>query len=143
MPLSANFFRISSRHSTNFCPPFFVRYYEICPPLTDFFMNSVNLIDVSWQCMPERFINFIVFPLRFEPMAIMRPSLATSVTTWVFRGGKRIVRTLRSPCVVFEIHRGHRNSGGRSTERFKPLHLTGSQPQALQQTLRFHRGVLK
>ena len=29
--------------------------------MADFFLNSVSLIGVSWQFMPERFVNFFIF----------------------------------------------------------------------------------
>ena len=57
--------------------------------------------------------------------------------------GRAVVGTLRSPCVAFEIHPWTWNPVGRSAERFKPLQLTWSQPQPLQQTLAFLRRVLQ
>ena len=54
-------------------------------------MNSVNLFGVSWQCMPECFVNFSISSLRFlEAVATggIFPPLVSSATAGASRGGQ-------------------------------------------------------
>ena len=101
----------------------FVQFFEVWAAVIDLSMNIVNFIGVSWQCMPERSVNFFVF-FRYviwgccdygsiiASLVTTGASLVAEVVIWYWflvwcSVGRAVVGTLRSSYAAFELRRGH------------------------------------